>query len=274
MLEKPRVALDYTPLSTALLRLGQEFGPVNFTISRASHAKSLQLHRDNCLGAEDTVHGPAWEAFETKLLPHELWGWPRALFPTFGKLNEVMVIRTTWTLHHHKIAPGDELRASSKVTGLFFVKGLPTVRMETITTDTEGNTLLSCQDDVVLLHDCPEAFYRPTEHLNSRWGPVQYRARHRVFFRHEWDPKVWLNNIHTDEYARRFGFEQGLPEFIMYCDWALFGAVGRISTPITVSLDRIRPLYLGEEVTVEIDSDDTIRFLADAQEMVRGQFHK
>lgn len=250
MTDKPRSSLpaEYVPLSATTMAVGDTLEAVTFSVDHHSHDKTVRLLNDNTLDSEKML---AWAT----LFPSEFWGWARVFSQRFGRLNEVAVTGATWEIFR-TAQPGEQLRSTSSVVSITARRGLPIATACSETYNKEGNLLLRATDDLLLIHDMSLPFYRerPREETShSQQHPVLKRQQ-RVYFRYEWDPVFWLNNIHTDEFAQRCGYERGLPEFIMYMDWIWRAVVEvvpeHIKGGLQITLRRILPIYKQEVIDI------------------------
>ncbi len=236
--------IEYDPLTRAALEAQPELGPVHFQVSSGSHAKT------NLLLNQHTSAEPV--RYET-LLPSELWGCARVLSQYFGRLNEIAVSKTTWELSG-KAYPEEELTASSRLLRTEKRKGLSFALVETTTSTVSGTPLLKQLDELLLYHQAQEG-WRYQEREVPDLEPFETSIPRTVYFRHSWNPEIWKNNIHTDEYARKWGYHQALPEFIMYLDW-IFDAVYRQEQEKAfasqLDLPLILPVYEGDSITVRL----------------------
>lgn len=242
--------VEYTPLCSANIKIGQIFESKIFTVRQTSHDKTTVA----LMGS--LAQKP--RGITKRLLPGELWGWARALSPTFGRLNEVVLSRAMWDIHG-TANPSALLFSRTKILSLGERHGLVfcTTQTETFTLDNEM-LLLSAVDEVLLAHDCnkkpffsepPPRYVFPFLLVNPR-----YDNEHTVYFRWSWNESEWKNNIHTDSYARECGFKNALPEFVVYMDW-IYHAVEESrwflnKEPITIQLTKVLPLYRDETVRV------------------------
>jgi len=240
--------VEYEPLTVKLLQSRGDFGPLEFSISEESHKKTLTLLNRNT-EVEPLDLG--------SLLPSELWGCARVLSNYFGRLNEVAISRTQWVISG-KAFPTDTLTARSRVVKTELRKGLPFALVETTTADTGGNTLMSQLDELLLFHEVIDWAYK--ERFVADELSTELSIPRTVYFRHNWDPSLWKNNIHTNNYARKFGYELGLPEFIMYMDWvwdALFRIEGERAYNYSLDIPIILPIYEGDKIDVRMRKQDS-----------------
>lgn len=242
--------VEYTPLSASYLKVGQVFQSGSYVIQQASHDKTVAALCGSVAGSQSP-----WRKLRDGLLSSELWGWARALSPTFGRLNEVLLSKATWEICGGEF-PERTLCATTKVMSFEERHGLVFCTMQTETFATSGRVLLRAVDEVLLAHDCQKPFFKePPSRFAEPFllASTRYNDVHTVYFRWPWDESVWKNNIHTDSYARECGFERGLPEFVTYMDWIEY-AVDESNwfspASITVQLVKVLPLYHGEKVRV------------------------
>ena len=261
--------IEYTPLSQSNLEIGTEFGPVDFSVTLPSHEKSRELLEKSDFHKQTRITTPY-------LFPSEMWGWARVLSAYFGRLNEAAVSRATWEIYRTAL-PDLKLRAKSKIMNVETRNGLPFATAKTITEDSDGNILTQCLDELLLLHDVACSFYQ--ERGKETFIPKNptYDKTRRVYFRYDWDNGKWLNNIHTDEYARRFGYERGLPEFIMYMDWIFLSQLEQFGEDAyvnrTIKLNKILPIYKDEIIRItetRVVQHSTIQFFRENQERVNA----
>lgn len=237
--------VDYIPFSLSTLAEGQEFS-LEFDVTPSSHDKTVAR-------LFESIHQPSSsDRRYAQLLPSELWAMARVLSSAFGRLNELVLARTHWEMHATR-PPGSRLYATTRI-GRILRRRLPICTTHTETRSADGTLLVRADDDVLLVHDCPMPFFEerpiPPEVVPET---VLYRAPHEIYCRYEWDPSVWVNNIHTDEYANRCGFKRGLPEFPTYMDWIYHVAVetGWAQGGLfSIDLRRILPMYPGDVLDV------------------------
>lgn len=237
--------VEYVPLSLRHLVEGRVVA-VDFRVQASSHEKTVsELF-------ESVGHRPSREDAYRHLLPSEVWAMARALSASFGRLNELVLARTAWAIPS-MADPGDPLTGRTTIARVHR-RRLPMCTTHTETFGPDGKLLLRAEDDILLMHDCPKPFFVERSVVSAPVPrDVLYRDVHRVYCRYEWDPAIWVNNIHTDEYARQCGFERGLPEFPVYMDWIYHAAVqaGWIGdAPYSIALQRILPMYIGDTMDV------------------------
>src|SRR3989344_2928927 len=229
--------VEYDPLTIALLEAqGKDWmSPVSFRVSSASHEKTVSLLNQNTTAKPMEYY---------HLLPSELWGCARVLSNYFGRLNEVAV---------------------SKIERR---KGLSYATIETVTYSHSGRTTIDHMkqlDELLLLHEAPEGFYKEREVEDNTEADME--VLRTVYFRYNWNKEIWKNNVHTDDYARRFGYKRGLPEFIMYIDWVFDAFIRKTSMyagGFTIDVPLILPIYTEDKVTVKVKEDSKsheIRFV-------------
>jgi len=240
--------VEYDPLTIALLEeQGSDWmGPIAFRVSPASHEKTVGLLNHNTTSEPVAYH---------HLLPSELWGCARVLSNYFGRLNEVAVSRARWEFSSSPF-PDNGLYATSRIIKTERRKELSYATIETITYSKEGRTTIDHMrqlDELLLLHEAPDGFYKEREVKNDAEADLEILRR--VYFRHNWNNGIWKNNVHTDEYARRFGYERALPEFIMYMDWvfdAFIRKAGMYTAGLKIDIPLILPIYEKDEIKVKV----------------------
>src|SRR3989344_2561662 len=257
--------IEYTPLSLSNLDVGVKFGPLEFIVSHETHEKARRLAEESDINQETRITTPY-------LFPSEMWAWARVFSSYFGRLNEVAVSRATWRISG-KSLPMQKLTARSKVTNTQIRNNLPFATAESVTQDGSGNTLIHSVDEILLLHDVHFPFYQERAKETPLPENQPYERTKRVYFRYAWDNGKWLNNIHTDEYARKFGYERGLPEFIMYMDWIFLSQLEprgeNAYDNITIELRKILPIYKDEIIKITGDEGaqhQTVQFFRRKQE--------
>lgn len=267
------IPLKYTPLSKNNLKEGMEFGPLRFVVNPSSHLKSKRLLEESDINNQTHINSPY-------LFPSEMWGWARVFSSYFGRLNEVAVSRARWDIFK-AVKPGENLSADSKVLRIELRNNLPFALTETVTKDEEGKIVISCLDELLLLHDVDFEFYneRNKECVIPKENP--YDRLRKVYFRYEWDDGKWINNIHTDKYAQKFGYERGLPEFIMYMDWIFLSQLERFGgfayKNVSIDIKKILPIYLGEEIRIlgrKVENDHEVQFFRGNQERLKAIISK
>lgn len=234
--------VEYEPVTRKTLESQGKFQPVCFTIFSESHKKTIDLLNR---------HTSAEPLSLDTLLPSEMWATARVLSNHFGRLNELAVSKTTWTVSGTAY-PGQKLEAKSALVRSDTRKGLSFGSVKTDTVAPNGELLMGQLDELLLLHEAPIGFYKE-RNLPCEVDYPDISIERGVYFRHNWDPQIWRNNVHSDEYARRFGYQKGLPEFIMYMDW-IFDALFRLEKESVykceIDVPLILPVYEGDRIKV------------------------
>lgn len=263
------LTIEYTPLSQSNLRVGMEFGPIGFSITQRSHDKSKSLLEESDINRQTRITTP-------QLFPSEMWGMARVFSSYFGRLNELAVSRTTWEIYGTAL-PDQKLRTKSKVVNVQTRNNLPFATTETTTEDKNGTLLLRSLDELLLLHDVHDLFYKERAKETTPPDNPAYDRTRRVYFRYDWNNGKWLNNIHTDEYAQKFGYERGLPEFIMYMDWIFLSQLEQFGKEAysgrTINLQKILPIYKNEIIRITETrgaQHSTVQFFRGNQERVNA----
>lgn len=255
----------YTPLSWSSLEKGMQFGEHCFRVKQHSHEKSKQFIEESDLEKKTSIVTPF-------LFPSEMWGCARVLSQYFGRLNEVAVSQSCWNIYG-KVLPEESLFAKSRVVKKQMRNELPFVVFKTVTKDSNNHLLISCEDEFLLLHDVDTEFYQERGKTGIVPKSPDYECLREVYFRHVWDDGKWFNNIHTDDYARSFGYERGLPEFIMYMDWTFLPILERCRDVVyngtTIETKKILPIYKDEIIKVVAENyrhQSAVRFFRGNQE--------
>ncbi len=261
--------IDYTPLSPSNLGVGMGFEPIEFSVKPTSHEKSRKLLEKSDLHQQTRINTPY-------LFPSEVWGMARVFSAYFGRLNEIAVSKATWEIYGAAL-PNQKLRATSKVVNIQTRNNLPFAVAETTTEDESGTLLLRSLDELLLLHNVQHPFYQEKAKETQPSRKLIYDRTRRVYFRYDWDNGNWLNNIHTDEYAQKFGYERGLPEFIMYLDWIFLSQLEQFGedayTCRRIELRKILPIYEGEIIKITETREaqsSTVQFFRGNQERVKS----
>ncbi len=267
------IPLEYTPLSINNLEVGMEFGPLEFTTKISSHIKSKSLLEESDVNGQTHINSPY-------LFPSEMWGWARVFSSYFGRLNEVAVSKAKWDIFR-AVNPGENLVARSKVLNVEVRKNIPFTLSETITEDKQGKRVISCLDELILLHDVDFKFYVERGKESDVPFDNSYDRTRRVYFRHEWDNGKWINNIHTNKYAQKFGYEKGIPEFNMYMDWIFLSELERFGgfayKNVSINIEKILPIYSGEEIRIlgrRVGEKNKVQFFRKNQERLRAIISK
>lgn len=236
--------VEYEPVTRTLLESQSEFQPVYFTITPESHKKTLDLLNR---------HTNAEPLSLDTLFPSEMWGMARVLSNHFGRLNELAVSKTTWIVSGIAY-PGQKLETTTSLVRTNVRKGLSFGFVKTETKGQNDELLMDQLDELLLLHEAPVGFYKE-KNLPCKVEDPDISIERRVYFRHNWNPQLWHNNIHSDEYARRFGYESGLPEFVMYMDWifdALFRLEKETAYKCRIDVPLILPVYEEDKINVAL----------------------
>ena len=258
---------EYVPLSQETVQEGQVFGPISFAISHHTRDKTVQLIEEADLEGNKSIDFPY-------LMPSDMWGWARTLSRYFGRLNEVILAKSTWDILG-KALPEEELTARAEIKRVVELKRLPFVQVETITRNKEDNPLLISNDFVLMLHGLEKQVYDGRTVTSPIPEDFAYHSRREIYFRHVWNETKWRNNIHTRDYAQKFGFKEELPEFITYMDnisailVALEGE--KLFDGTSIDLKRILPLYKGDIIDLYAERETeqgptTIRAFLDGQD--------
>lgn len=261
--------VEYVPMSLSNLEPGALFEQVTFRLRESSHWKTV----DGLINSLQDA-GPVEKSYST-LLPSEHWGLARVLCRTFGRLNEVAVGGAAWDIFG-LAEVGASLRSQARIVGTSSKRGLAFCDTLHETFDAETDRLLiRCRDRMILTHDCVKPFFfEPEPVVPELPGQLLYDNRHVVYHRYPWEPSLWENNIHVDEYAQLCGFARGLPEFVTYMDWIYHTATQSgwpTDSPFSIRFQKILPMYLGDSPRVVSWAEGDalhVRFLKEGAERV------
>jgi len=247
-----QLAVDYTPLNRESVKIGEVIGPVRYSISEASRDKTVKFIENSDLEGKTKIDLPY-------LMPSEMWGFARTLSSSYGRLNEVILAKSRWDVLGRAF-PEEELTTTSKILGIPCLRGLPILRVNTVTRNSHGNTVLVSNDSIVMLNGLEEQVYTGEVVNESPPKDSLAQSRREIYFRFPWNEEKWRNNIHTRDYARKFGFKEELPEFVTYMDAIssiLMGIRGNEFFDGTrIDLKRILPLYKGDVVDFYVEERD------------------
>lgn len=252
MRDKKQLPAEYRPMRFEDFELGMKFGPIEFIVSQETHQKTLDFLNKNEIDENGQSCG---KLANPHLLVGDYWGFARVLSSYFGRLNEAIAANAQWEISGN-VSPNEKLNASSIVIGKEKRKGLPFINFTTIVKQGTENKLVS-NDEILLLADINSKFYSEKE-INFddlSFAKEIYRKKRIVDFRYDWDPEKWKNNIHTDEYARKFGYEKGLPEFITYNNMmfaAFLDLYGNEVYHMSMRSKKYLPLYKGDKVDIAV----------------------
>jgi hypothetical protein len=248
---KEELPVEFRPLTHETLDEGDEF-ETEFRIPSSIRDKTVNLIEESDLNGITKIGFPY-------LMPSDMWGWARVMSKYYGRLNELILARSQWEILG-KAFPEQDLYACSRIGKSFIRRKLPFVEIETITRNESRQPLLRSKDTVLLLHGLEEKVHDGNSVETEIPDTPLVRVDKVVYFRHEWNKDKWRNNIHTADYARRFGFKEELPEFITYMDaitMALINLNGEaIFTGGTkIDLKRVLPLYRGDAISIYVEHD-------------------
>jgi hypothetical protein len=261
--------VEYVPMSRTNMKAGDAFDDVTYRLRESSHAKTLEgLINSLPDSGRSEVH-------YSSLLPSEHWGLARVLCRTFGRLNEVAIGGAAWDIFG-LAEIGSTLRSRARILGTSWKRGLAfcDTLHETFDADSD-RLLLRCRDRMILTHDCTKPFFfEPEPVVTELPAELLYDRRHVVYHRYPWDPSLWENNIHVDDYAQACGFARGLPEFVTYMDWIYHIAMQSAwqeGRPLSIKFQKVLPMYLGDSPRVVSWAEGDclqVRFLKDGEERV------
>lgn len=253
-----RLPIEYEPLTDRNIKRGDEYGPLQFDISARSHRHHLEF-LERC-------HVPTSGLSESLLFPFECWPLPRVLSQCrFGRLNEVISVRATRELLSRPAA-AESLLGHVRVHSLKRHSGLCLATFSSTTMRHDHIACMRSTDMVILAHSSdPTSLVESVRSAcDSRMtvsaDAVSVLAEWTLTMRFTWDNAQWLHNIHTDEYARRLGYERALVEGPSIAD--IVFAWHLMQLPVTQHPSRYflrwkytGPLYVNTRVALAMRAD-------------------
>jgi|GEM_PF-6783981 len=256
--------VDYIPLSLDVLEEGMVFGPIDFSVRPESHFKTI--------GYIDNSYLDEKNYFNCRLMPGEMWGLARVLSDKFGKLNEAAIKKATFVLSG-KAIPNEKLTAIVRLNKL--IEGnLPVAVFESKTVNSNGDGIFRSVDEVLLFHDADKFMYSEKKKDYVQRDNIEYKSKQKMYQRFDWNPERWKNNIHNEEYASRFGYRGGLPEFITFFDW-MYVAQQKIDFKsadwCAYEIKHIKPMYADEDIDVIVEKSGRVCFVRDGDICLLGR---
>ncbi|MCI0619729.1 hypothetical protein L0Y40_01695 [Candidatus Wolfebacteria bacterium] len=189
-----------------------------------------------------------------------------------------MLITTSQWEIHSSILPEETLYVTGTITNREENGEKKVVTFETETRDKNKRLLLRAKDTLLFLQNITGWKFKDKKIQPTPEGQLCLNLPVKVYFRHEWDPSVWKNNIHTDKYAQTLGYKRGLPEFTVFFDWiyvALKPLVPDLNkNSLRITLQKILPVYEDDRINMQIyrnNNEYSIHFLKDRYERILAQ---
>lgn len=216
------VETDYIPLNPSTIQSGQYFGTHSYSIPSSSHQHHLEYLKkgnQNCF----------FQFQSDFLFSFEMFPLPRVLSSIggFKRVNEIISIHGERIIHQLP-KPNETLVTDVKVDKVFTKNEIVFGYFTSTTKNETGELLMVSIDKAILLNQTDKKKFReviltkeqiiPTLKITSS---IQKINTVQLFFRHKWDDKIWLNNIHTDSYAEYLGYQKGLIEAPCFVDLLL-----------------------------------------------------
>ncbi|MDZ4711117.1 MAG: hypothetical protein SGI89_02185 [bacterium] len=213
------IETDYIPLNPTTIQSGQYFGTHSYSIPTSSHKHHLEY----------LAKGNPNSLFQFKsdfLFSFEMFPLPRVLASLggFKRVNEII------SIHGERIISrlpkiDEELFTDVKVDKVFSKNGIVFGYFTSTTKTESGVLLMTSNDKAILLNQTDKSVFRKVIKEMEKTIPflkitdsIKHINTIQLFFRHKWDDKIWLNNIHTDSYASYLGYEKGLIEAPCFVD--------------------------------------------------------
>lgn len=200
---------DYLPLNEQNINPNEKFGPLPFSISFSSHRHHSE-YISQC--NPNLLESPY-------LYPFEFWPLPRVMSQwKFGRLNEVISIRADRVITACPLA-GQRLTGETTATAISKRNGLCFGFFKSITHTESGDACMLAEDVLLLANGCDlSSLHAAVAQIsNTRKealieSPAAILGSWVLKMRYRWPEDLWLNNIHTDVYAKSLGYEGGLIE--------------------------------------------------------------
>jgi hypothetical protein len=249
---------DYVPLNASTIQSGQYFGTHSYSIPSSSHQHHLEYLKkgnQNC----------AFQFQADFLFSFEMFPLPRVLSSIggFKKVNEIISIHGERIIHELP-KPNEMLYTDVKVDKIFTKNKIVFGYFTSYTKTTAGKLLMISIDKAILLNQTNKKKFREVISTKEKLIPkliinstIQKINTVKLFFRHKWDDKIWLNNIHTDSYARSLGYQKGLIEAPCFVDILLSNEKTGllIKNGVKLSWNYHAPLYHGILTNIFLDND-------------------
>ncbi|GEM_PF-4542418 len=139
---------EYTPITYDAAVVGEIMGPIEFTISEASHKKhtAFQQIYHRWFTEESPWGGPILYPFETwcQARVHSRW--------KYGRINEALYASARWKFY--KPAPvGEPLFGWMHVADKYMKRGKPYILTDSWTEDAKGHVIMHAREELVLMHE-------------------------------------------------------------------------------------------------------------------------
>jgi len=249
---------DYIPLNPSTIQSGQYFGTHSYSIPNGSHQHHLEYLKkgnQNC-----------FFQFQTDLLfTFEMFPLPRVLSSIggFKRVNEIISIHGERIIHELP-KPDQTLYTEVKVDKVFTKNEIVFGYFTSTTKTATGKLLMVSIDKAILLNQTNKKKFREVIITKEQIIPklkitnsIQKINKVQLFFRHKWDDKIWLNNIHTDSYAKYLGYQKGLIEAPCFVDLLLANQkTGMLlKDGVKLSWNYFSPLYHGILANIFLENE-------------------
>ena len=238
MKRKKELPIEYTPVTLNEISIGDKFGPIKFSISEKTDKKTKSYLENSDLQGQTKLNF-------NFLMPSDMWGLARLFSQKYGRANETLLAKSFWEIRGYSF-PKEDLFTEFEIKNTFEVDGLPFMVAETLTKNVNGKILLKSIDQILLLHNVNKKFYIEKNEQLAILDNPDYFCEREVYFRHKWNENKWKNNIHTKDYAQKFGFKEEIPEFINYMDWIFLASNEKMdenSYNKSINLKGLLPMY-------------------------------
>ncbi len=248
---RKNLSVEYTPITFDSLNIWDKIWPILITTKQDSHDKTMSMLNQYNLTKENDIQNP-------DLMPSEIRWCAKVLATKFGKLNEMLLARSIRDIYKTE-KPWTPIRAELEVIGKIQHDGRPMIVTKTISKNQNWEELLQSIDYVVLLHDVHKQIYEEQDRTSNMSWEIVYETIREVYFRHERNEEKWRNNIHTRDYARKFGFKEEIPEYIIYMDRsfsALYKLLWEDAYNFSIRVKKLLPMYKWDKIKVKLKATE------------------
>ncbi len=232
--------IDFTPMTWENVIVGEEMGPVDYDIKVSSHLKHADIIQ---------VHHPWFQEELHLFAPWEMMCGARVMSRwKYGRLNAGLM--TALDFHFFKPAKaGQKLLGEVIVVDKYHKRGRDYVLHSTTTKDENGEKLFWTREELILLgeHKGQVAGHSGEESRKERWQekweqdgeeaeaspdlPLGFVLKCQIrkplamavsgSAAGGWSKDKWVDNIHSDDYAKSKGYAGGVVEAYMVWEFGL-----------------------------------------------------
>ncbi len=142
--------VEYTSMRWDEMTIGEEFGPIEYTVKESSHKRHSECQQNYhpWYVEKSPWSGPLYFPFETWCMARVLSRWK------YGRLNAGIYAGADWQFFK-PAKLGQKLIGRCKIADKYKKRGKEYVVIECITEDEDGDVILKCREEMVLLADAP-----------------------------------------------------------------------------------------------------------------------